>query len=77
MDWEGVRLWLEDWAAGAEWGVAAGTALLALATFVVAARAKAEATAIRKQAQACFWCQVLHPSDSQAYRSSAVAICKT
>jgi hypothetical protein len=37
--------------AGSEWGVAIGTALLAIATFVLAWRAKQEAEAVRRESE--------------------------
>jgi hypothetical protein len=43
--------WLERWAPLAEWGVAIGTAALAIATYVLAKRAKEEAAAVRAEAE--------------------------
>jgi hypothetical protein len=48
---EGLHEWLERWAPLAEWGVAVGTAALALATYALAKRASEEATAVRAEAE--------------------------
>jgi len=48
---ESFRHDLEAWAPAAEWGVALGTILLAIATFVVARRARDEAAAVRDEAE--------------------------
>jgi hypothetical protein len=50
MDWSGFHDWLEQWAPLAEWSVAAGTLALAIATFVLARSAQAEAAAVRDEA---------------------------
>jgi hypothetical protein len=47
---DGFKDVLADWAPAAEWGVAIGTILLALATFRLAKRAKEEAEAVGKEA---------------------------
>jgi hypothetical protein len=47
----GTGAWLERWAPLAEWAVAGGTALLALATFFLARRARDEAQAVRVEAE--------------------------
>jgi hypothetical protein len=49
--WSGFHDWLERWAPLAEWGVAAGTAALAVATFVLAKRAREEAAAVRAETE--------------------------
>jgi hypothetical protein len=48
---DGLRGWLSDWAPAAEWAVAIGTILLALATFRLAKRANEEAQAVRQEAE--------------------------
>jgi cytochrome b561 len=47
---DGVRSWFERWMPLADWLFAAGTVVLALATFRVALRAREEATAVCEDA---------------------------
>jgi hypothetical protein len=49
ITWPGIRGWLHDWAPLADWLVAAGTGLLAIATFRLARRAGQETEAVRKE----------------------------
>jgi hypothetical protein len=48
----GLQDWLDRWAPAAEWGVAIGTILLAMATAYLAKQAKREAAAVRDDADA-------------------------
>jgi hypothetical protein len=49
---EELHAWLDRWAPAAEWGVAAGTLLLAVATFWLARRTREEAKAVATEARA-------------------------
>jgi len=46
----GFHRWLERWAPAAEWGVAIGTAALAVATLVLVRHARDEVAAVRQEA---------------------------